>query len=201
LKEKLILGLFLGAGVLLAQHPGGGAPMSTPASAQPGMNNPNNPLNGGNMPSSTTAKVDDKRFAQEAAMGGMMQIQAAKLAEQQSSNASVKQYAQKMIDDHTKADDQLQQVASKDSLTLPDKLDVKQQGTLDKLAKLTGPAFDKAYAKDMVKDHERDINAFRAESESGANPDVKQFAAQTLPVLEQHLDSAKTLEKSVKKGQ
>jgi putative membrane protein len=198
MKHNLILGLLLGAGVLLAQHAGGAPPMSSP-STQPGMNNPDNPLNGMNMPDSTTTKVNDKKFAQDADLGGMTQIQLGKLAEERSSNPAVKQFAQRMIDDHTKADNQLQQVASKESIMLPNSLDTREQDTLDKLSKLSGPAFDKAYAKDMVKDHEKDIAAFRAESRLGTDPNIKQFASQTLPVLQQHLELAKNLDKTVKK--
>jgi putative membrane protein len=197
-KQKLVLGLILGAGVLLAQHPGG-TPMNTPTTQPESANNPNSPLNNGNTPSSTVTRVDDKKFAEEAATGGLAEVQFAKLAQEKASSDAVKQFAQKMIDDHTKADDQLQQVASKGNLTLPDRLQPKQQEMLDKLSKLSGPAFDKAYAKDMVKDHEKDISEFRAESQMGSVPQIKQFAADTLPVIEQHLELAKTLDKTVKK--
>jgi putative membrane protein len=164
------------------------------------MNNPDNPLNNGNMPNSTNTRVDDKKFAQEPATGGLAEVQLAKLAQEKAASDAVKQFAQKMIDDHTKADDQLQQVASKENMTLPDRLAPKQQELLDKLSKLSGPAFDKAYAKNMVKDHEKDVNEFRAESQGGSDPGVKQFASTNLPVLEQHLELAKNLDKTVKKG-
>lgn len=200
MKHKLILSLVLSTGVLLAQHSGGGAPPSaTTPTTQPGMNNPNNPLNGGNMPNSTNTRVDDKKFAQEAATGGLAEVQLGKLAQEKASSDAVKQFAQRMVDDHTKANEQLQQVASRESLTLPDRLDTKQQEMMDKLSKLSGPAFDKAYAKNMVKDHEKDVNEFRAESQGGTDPGVKQFASQTLPILEQHLELAKNLDKTVKK--
>jgi putative membrane protein len=204
MKLNFILGLLLGAGVLLAQPPGGGAPGGVPPTSspvpQPGTNNPDSPLNRDNTPATTTPKVDDKKFAQEAQMGGLEQIQLAKLAQQKAASDSVKQYAQKMIDDHTKADDQLQQVASRENMTLPDRLNSKQQDMINKLSQLSGPAFDKAYVKDMVKDHKKDVSAYRAESQLGTNPNIKQFASQTLPVLQQHLDLAKNLDKTVKKA-
>jgi putative membrane protein len=204
MKLNFILGLLLGAGLLVAQPPGGGAPpsgggapggappMSSPT-PQPGMNNPDN------VPSTPTTKVDDKKFAQEAAKGNLEEVQLAKLAQQKASSDAVKQFAQKMIDDHTKANEQLQQLASRDSLTVPDRLDSKQQDTVNKLSQLSGPAFDKAYAKNMVKDHKKDVQAFRAESQLGTQANVKQFASQTLPVLQQHLELAKNLDKTVKK--
>jgi putative membrane protein len=201
--RNLILSLALGTGVLLAQPPnpgGGSAPSSQPTSptAQPGMGTPNGPA--GNAPATTPAKVDDKKFAKEAAIGGLTEVQLGKLAQQKASSEAVKQFAQKMIDDHSKAGDQLKQVASSESLSLPDSLDPKHQAAIDKLSKLSGPEFDKAYAKDMVKDHEKDVSEFQAESQGGTDANVKQFASQTLPVLQQHLELAKDLNKTVKKG-
>lgn len=197
MKVKFILCLILGVGTLFAQH-SGGPPMSTPTT-QPGVENPNNPLNGANPPNSTFTRVDDKKFAQEAAMGGLTEIQLAKLAEQRSSNDTVKQFAQTVLNEQNKANDQLQQVASRGNLTLPNSPDPKEEEALNKLSKLSGPAFDKAFAKDMVKEHEKQVNEFRAESTSGMVSQVREFAGQMLPELQQHLESAKNLEKTVKK--
>ncbi|HWF45800.1 MAG TPA: DUF4142 domain-containing protein [Bryobacteraceae bacterium] len=203
MKLNFILGLLLGAGVLMAQPPGGGAPGGAPPTSsptpQPGIPNPDNPLGRDNTPNTTTTKVDDKKFAQEAAKGNLEEVQLAKLAQEKASSDAVKQFAQKMIDDHTKANEQLQQVASRESMTVPDRLDSKQQGTVNKLSQLSGPAFDKAYVKDMVKNHKKDVSEFQAESQLGTDANIKQFASQTLPVLQQHLDSAKNLDKTMKK--
>ena len=103
-----------------------------------------------------------------------------------------------MIDDHTKAGDQLKQVATQDNLTLPTGLDSKHQGRIDKLAKLAGPAFDKAYVKDQLKDHESDVREFTAEAQGGSDPTLKAFASSTLPVLQQHLALIKDLDKTAK---
>lgn len=198
--RNLILSLALGAGVLIAQPPsgGGGTPTGQQApTQQPSMGTPNGPM--GNAPANTPVKVDDKKFAKEAAIGGLTEVQLGKLAQQKASSDAVKQFAQKMIDDHSKADDQLKQLASSDNLSLPGTLDPKHQSAIDKLSKLSGPEFDKAYAKDMVKDHEKDVSEFQAESQGGTDANVKQFASQTLPVLQQHLELAKDLNKTVKK--
>jgi putative membrane protein len=172
--------------------------MSSPT-PQPGMNNPDNPLNRGNPPNTTTTKVDDKKFAQEAQTDGLAQVQLAKLAQQKAASDDVKQFAQKVADDRAKANAQLQEVASRENMTLPDHLNNKQQDTINKLSALSGPAFDKAYVKDTVKDQKKDVSQFRAESQLGTDANIKQFASQTLPVLQQHLDSAKNLDKTVKK--
>jgi putative membrane protein len=81
---------------------------------------------------------------------------------------------------------------------VPDALDSKHQSQIDKLSKLSGPDFDKAYAKEQLKDHQTDVKDFSAEAQSGTDPNVKAFASGTLPVLQQHLELAKNLNKSEK---
>jgi putative membrane protein len=132
----------------------------------------------------------DSHFATKAAAGGLAEVQLGQLAVKNASNADVKAFGPKMIDDHSKANTQLQQVASKDNITLPTSMDPKDQATYDRLSKLTGPAFDRAYMKDMVADHHKDIAEFQKEANEGKNPDLKNFASQTLPILQQHLQMA-----------
>ena len=142
--------------------------------------------------------MSDNKFAKEAALGGMTEVELGKVAVQKSTNPDVKQFAQKMIDDHTKANDQLKEAAGKANIQIPDSLDSKHQSRIDKLSKLSGEAFDKAYVKDQLKDHETDVKEFQAESQNGTNPEVKTFASNTLPTLQQHLDMVKNLNKSEK---
>jgi len=143
-------------------------------------------------------KVDDKKFAKDAALGGLTEVELGKLAAQKASNDAVKQFGQRMVDDHSKANEQLKQIAGKSNIEVPAALDSKHQSRIDKLAKLSGPAFDKAYVKDQLKDHERDVDDFKSEAQNGSDPNVKQFAMQTLPTLEEHLNAAKDLKKTVK---
>ena len=180
----------LGGVPAVAQAPGGGG-----AGQQPQTNRPSNPTAGtpGDTGSSAPAKMDDKKFAKNAAMGGMVEVELGKLATQKASSDAVKQFGQKMVDDHTKANDELKQIASQDNLTLPTALDKKHQMMVDKMGSLSGAAFDKAYVKDMVKDHEKDVKEFQVESDSGTDPNVKQFATKTLPVLQGHLESIKQI--------
>jgi putative membrane protein len=147
-----------------------------------------------------TTKVDDKKFVKEAALGGMAEVELGKLATQKAASEAVKQFGQKMVDDHTKANDQLKEVASKENITIPDSLDSKHQSRIEKLSKLSGPEFDKAYIKDQVKDHKEDVSEFKNEANAGSDPNVKQFASNTLPILEQHLTMAKDLSKAEKKS-
>jgi putative membrane protein len=138
----------------------------------------------------TTSNADQK-FVKDAASGGMAEVQLGKLATEKASNAQVKQFGQRMVDDHSKANDELKSVASKDNITLPSDLSPKDKATYDSLSKLSGTAFDRAYMRDMVKDHQTDVNEFQKEANSGSNPDLKSFAGSTLPTLQDHLRMAR----------
>jgi putative membrane protein len=148
----------------------------------------------------TTRKVDDKKFVENAALGGMAEVELGKLATQKASSDAVKQFGQKMVDDHSKANDQLKEIASKENISIPASLDSKHQSRIEKLSKLSGPDFDKAYVKDQVKDHKKDVSQFKNEAESGSNPNIKQFASTTLPTLQEHLSMAQDLSKNEKKS-
>jgi putative membrane protein len=163
---------------------------------RPSGTDPNNPIN--NPDTMTMRKVDDKKFLKDAAVGGMMEVELGKLATQKGSSDGVKKFGQKMVDDHSKANDQLKELATKENLQVPSELDSKHQSRLDKLSKLDGPAFDKAYIKDQLKDHEQDVSAFQSEAQNGQDANVKQFAAATLPTLQEHLSMAKDLKKENK---
>jgi putative membrane protein len=140
----------------------------------------------------------DSRFATKAAMGGMAEVQLGQLALKNSSNTDVKTFAQKMVSDHTKAGEKLKDVAAKDNIALPSDMDAKDKALYDKLSKLQGADFDKAYMKDMVKDHKTDVAEFQKEANSGGNPDLKQFAGDTLPTLQEHLKMAEDTSSKVK---
>ncbi len=133
----------------------------------------------------------DMMFAKKAAIGGMEEVQLGQLAVKNGKSDKVKQFGQRMIDDHSKANDQLKSIAGKDNITLPTQLDAKHQAMVDKMGALQGAAFDKAYMRDMVKDHEMDIADFQKEASGGMNSDLKDFAGSTLPTLQEHLRLAK----------
>jgi putative membrane protein len=181
-----------------AQQPGGGSQGGGAGTQTPGAtaNGPASPTTPETMP--TPAIVDDKKFLKEAAQSGMAEVELAKIAEQKASSDQVKQFAQRLVADHTKANDQLKQIASRQNVNIPDELGKKYQSKVDKLNKLSGADFDKAYVKDQVKDHKDAVSEFKSESQNGTVPEVQQFASQTLPTLEQHLDLAKNLSKSGK---
>jgi putative membrane protein len=144
-----------------------------------------------------TLSAADRKFATDAAEGGMAEVQLGQLAVSKASNSDVKNFGQRMIDDHTKANDQLKSVAGGEGIQLPTSIAAKQRATYDRLSKLSGAAFDKAYMQGMVRDHEADVKEFERESQSGAIPALKSFAGQTLPTLEEHLRMAKDIEGQV----
>jgi putative membrane protein len=136
----------------------------------------------------------DSAFAMKAAQGGLAEVQMGKLAAEKGASADVKAFGQQMVDDHTKANDQLMSIAQKQNMTLPTTLDAKDQTEYDKLSGLSGAEFDKEYIKCMVKDHNMDVKDFQKEANSGKNAEIKNFASQTLPVLQGHLEKIKAIQ-------
>ena len=143
--------------------------------------------------SASSLSASDRQFIKKAAEGGMAEVQLGQLATEKASSPEVKQFGQRMVDDHTKANDQLKQVASQKGVTVPDKLSAKDEATKARLEKLSGKSFDRAYMKDMVTDHTKDVSEFRMESKNAKDPDVKNFASETLPTLESHLKQARDI--------
>lgn len=146
---------------------------------------------------SRKATTSDAEFAKKAAQGGLAEVKLGQLAEQNGSNNAVKEFGQRMVQDHTKANDQLKHVAAKEKISLPGDLDPKDQAVYDALAKLSGPAFDKAYARDLIRDHQQDIVDFNGEANSGRKSAIKDFAEQTLPTLQDHLKQAREMRQTV----
>lgn len=132
-------------------------------------------------------------FAKVAAQGGMAEVQMGKLAAERGGSAAVKLFGQRMVDDHTKANMELNQLAARKNIQLPQELSAEQKSMMDKLAKLAGEDFDKEYVDMMVDDHEHDVAEFQTQSEKGDDPDVRAFAAKTLPTLRDHLQMIKDI--------
>jgi putative membrane protein len=135
--------------------------------------------------------MTDAEFTKAAAQGGMAEVKLGELAEQKAANQAVKDFGQRMVKDHTQADQNLKTAAANENISLPTEMSSKDQATYDRLSKLSGPSFDRAYTRDMVRDHEADVAAFRHEASSGKDATIKSFASQTLPTLEDHLKQAR----------
>jgi putative membrane protein len=145
----------------------------------------------------STKQISDQKFVMDAARANMAEIELGKLAETRASSEHVKMFGKRMAEDHQKALDTLKTVATTEKITLPATLDSKDQALKDRLEKLSGNAFDRAYMNAMVKDHRQDVAEFRAESKNAKAADVKQYASSTLPTLEDHLKLAQSTDKSV----
>lgn len=148
-------------------------------------------------PMTARPAVSDAQFARKAAQGGMAEVKMGQLAQDIGTADSVKKFGQRMVEDHSKAGDALKQAAAKESVTLPNDMNAQDKATYDSLSKLSGAAFDRAYARDMVKDHEEDIAEFNREANGGQDAAIKDFASQTLPTLQDHLKQAKEMRQNV----
>jgi putative membrane protein len=140
----------------------------------------------------------DKKFMKEAAEGGLAEVELGKLASQKASSQEVKDFGQRMVTDHSKTNEELKQIASSKGVTLPDNLSSKDKMLKERLAKLNGSNFDRAYMENMVKDHKKDVADFNRESSSGRDREVKQFAGNTLPTLQEHLKKAESIAPTAK---
>jgi len=150
--------------------------------------------------SANRMKGSDDSFVTKAAQGGLAEVELGQLAVQKATNPKVKEFGQKMVDDHTKANDELKAIAGQKGLTMPTQADSKSESTKNKLSNLSGAAFDRAYMQDMVSDHKTDVSEFQKEADKGTDPEVKAFASKTLPTLQQHLQLAQETLNEVKSG-
>jgi putative membrane protein len=189
----------VGAGVTSAPIQG-----MTPPDYNQGMSPPDQSAQGqtkqsakSTAPGALMNSMADTKFAQDAAAGGLAEVRLGQLAQEKGSSDAVKNFGKRMFDDHSKAGDHLKEVAAKNHIMLPSELEAQHQTTYDKLSKLSGAAFDKAYARDMVNDHTKDIADFKKEASDGKNDDIKNLASQTLPTLEAHLKMAREMLRTV----
>lgn len=142
--------------------------------------------------------AQDKKFADAAATGGMMEVMLGQLASSNASNATVKSLGAMMVKDHGKANDELKKWASASGYTLPTSLNADQQKKYDDLKAKKGAEFDRMYADLMVSDHQQDIAEFKKQASEGSEASLKSFASTTLPTLEHHLMESEKAKTAVK---
>ena len=140
-----------------------------------------------------TPMENDALFCTEAAAAGLTEVQLGELALSRSGSERVKDFGRSMKDDHTTANNELKDLASKKGIAIPATLDKKGQDAYDGLNKKSGADFDKAYMDQMVKDHEMVLKKFREEADDGKDAEIKAWAATKVPVLEHHLQMARDL--------
>ncbi len=143
--------------------------------------------------------ASDYKFAAAAAQGGAFEVALGNIA-QKSTDMSVKQFGQKMVDDHGKVNKQLADLAARKNAVLPSSPTESQQKEVDHLSLLTGPEFDRAYVTLMVQAHRADLKAFKHAAEDAQDPDLKALAAGTVPTIQDHLSMAEALDQNLKSG-
>jgi predicted outer membrane protein len=141
--------------------------------------------------------LDPSAFLSTLYRDGLLEIQLSQLALQKAVNNNVKQFAQRMIDDHSQANTRIAALAQQKGLTLPTALTAEQQATVDELARFSGVDFDKTYMDKNVVNHVKDVRQAAKQAEQGRDSDVRSFALQTVPVLALHLTTALLLDRDI----
>ena len=145
----------------------------------------------GQTSSSTSLAKSDASFLKKAAAGGVEEVELGRLAADKASDPDVKKFGQRMVDDHSRANDELMKLAQQKGVAVPSALDAQGQKDKDKLSNLSGAQFDKAYMKMMVSDHKKDVAEFEKMSRTAKDSDVRNFASSKVPTLKEHLEMAK----------
>ena len=158
---------------------------TTPSNNNPGRS-PNTPAGGETSPNSLSSR--DRTFVMQAGQLSMMEVELGRLAVQRGSSAGVKQYGQEMVEDHTRANQELMQLAMQKKVELPTEMSTQNTAMIDRLSGLSGKCFDTAYKQAMIDSHNQAIALFQAQSQQGQDPQLKAWATQKLPNLQAHLE-------------
>jgi putative membrane protein len=148
----------------------------------------------------STLSNDDRDFANKAAAGGLAEVEMGKLAQQISKNAEVKKFAERIVTDHTRANDELKALAGAKGISLPASPSRVMHMKMEKMVKETGAKFDHEYLEHMIDDHKKDIKEFEQQAKSGKDRDLTKWAGDKLPTLQEHLKLAESTFAAVKSG-
>ncbi len=135
----------------------------------------------------------DREFVNKAAETGMAEVELARLGEQKGSSDQVKDFAKKLADDHTKANDELKRIAGDMNVNLPSEMDSRDRKALDRLQNLSGAQFDREFLRMAQQHHQQDVQLFQHQAKNGENEQLKSFASNTLPTLQNHLETARSM--------
>jgi putative membrane protein len=141
----------------------------------------------------STVPEPDRHFATEAAAGGMAEVELGRLATQKATAPAVKQFAERLVADHTAANATLTALAKQKGLTLPSEPGAEHRALQARLEQAPSGTFDQMYMTEMIRDHEKDVAAFEREAQSGQDPELRAWAAQTVPTLREHLRMAQNI--------
>lgn len=163
------------------------------------------PARGGQAGAARAARVQkalapaDQKFVTSACADGMLEVELGRLASQRAASDDVRRFGGRMLEDHSKAGDELRQLAAAKGVALPTALGEKERAQVARLAALSGPAFDREYVKLMLKEHKRAVPAFQKQAASGRDGDVRAFAARMVPALQTHLSMIQDISDGMKK--
>jgi len=196
---KTVLALLASTTIAVGTAQASGQTAPTPGQAQPQTTRPGQtPAGETSRPgehqtrgtSGKTASATDSSFVMKAAAGGVKEVEAGKLASSKATNSDVKSFAQRMVKDHGKANSELMSLAKSKSIEAKASKDSEAKALTDRLGKLSGAAFDRAYMEEMVKDHQTDVDLFEQQSRDGDDAELKAWAGKQLPTLREHLKMA-----------
>jgi putative membrane protein len=194
LPAAITLGFALGGALAQTGTPGGSGPSANPRNAASGPTA---------KAGAKASKLDrsDHNFVVTVAEDGRFEVEAAKLAASKASSPEVKSFANLMVDDHTKANSELAQLATAKGVELPSSMPRAKSLQLEKLAKLSGDKFDREFAHEVgIEDHKKDIKLFEKQSKDAKDPELKAWIDKTLPTLRAHLEAAAKLPQNKGKG-
>jgi putative membrane protein len=139
----------------------------------------------------TAANQPTKQFVKKAAIGDMFEVQSSQMALEKSNNNDIKKFARMIVDDHTKASNELKSLVHKmRGMQVPTSLDAEHQRKLDQLRSASGPQFDERYRTEQIEGHQVAVKLFEDYSNKGDNTELKSWAQKTLPTLRNHLQHA-----------
>ena len=168
-----------------------GSPQPSPGATSPGAASGPGARAAEGRAAATLARAD-RQFLMQAAEAGMAEVRAGELASQKASSPQVRQFAQRMVDDHTKANRQLMQLAEAKGVKPPDEPDRAHRQSMERMQKLSGAEFDRAYMKSQVDDHQNAVSLYERQAKNGRDDELKSFAQSQLPALREHLEMARS---------
>jgi putative membrane protein len=140
---------------------------------------------------STKISKADENFIKKVAQDGIAEVDLATLAKEHAKSDQVKTFAERMIKDHTKANQELERIAQNDGVAIPGEAGEEHSKMRAELSKFKGEEFDQRYMKEMVEAHQKAVSLLEQETKTVDNKDLKAFAEATLPVVKEHLQMAK----------
>ena len=147
-------------------------------------------------PTEPKVQRTDRNFIVKAAEDAKEEVELGRLAQSKASNEAVKQFAQRMVEDHGNANKELMELAANKGVKLDDKAP-RNNSMMDRLSKLQGADFDREYVKEMVKDHKKDVAEFRRMHSGAVDPNLKAWIDKTLPTLEDHLKTIEGIQSQI----